>query len=275
MSYVEADTKSDSSVVAPDAGMTSTRSSSILCVSNPYSVRPVASGSADSRRPGFRFAPLWLGSVGRAPIAQFIQTPYPFDLVSTIVQLAIELDPTLELSEFILLRNRFRLICQDVTHFVDNRPVFWTRIVFTARAPLPFIHRCLSRSGSSNLVVSFRAHEPSDSPLYGHDWEVCSFIDYIEYAAASLADVLDRCTNLAVVADDFFCVSVVIDAIDLSEPKHLRSIDTTFSIQRYSEFCPDSLQHFAFSSNPPMGQTIWPPTALSWIGCSSAEPTVS
>ncbi|KAJ7016472.1 hypothetical protein C8F04DRAFT_1161144 [Mycena alexandri] len=188
--------------------------------------------------------------------------PPPFDLISAIVLLAVQLDPDILTSEFILMRNRFRLVCQDLTDFVDKRPIFWSRIALTARSPLPFVQHCLSRSGTLPITVSFRVHDTSPNPCYNAEWQPCTFIDYVEDASL-LADEMDRCARLSVVGEDHICVSIVFDTIEWAEPRLLQSVDTAFDIKQYSDFRPYWIQHFAFSSSyPPMGQPFRPSQSL-------------
>ncbi|KAJ7718150.1 hypothetical protein B0H16DRAFT_1797802 [Mycena metata] len=235
MSYVEVDSKSDSSVVVSDADMTHTLSSWMLCV----------------------------GSVGREiahlpPIAQFIRPPYPFDLVSTIVRLAVELDPTLVLSEFILLRNRFRLISQDITHF--HQP--FHRFLGT-RMPLNVLFRL-------NPIFLAKKFAP-----------ICvkTTVEIVGMSGALANSMSSHCylplrylPHCGVMLEQYNFWFLVTGSAAHTSEKEVNSRDY---IQRYSEFCPDSIQHFAFSSNPPMGQILWPSTALTSIGCLSADPTVS
>ncbi|KAJ7022369.1 hypothetical protein C8F04DRAFT_1138321, partial [Mycena alexandri] len=209
-------------------------------------------------------------------ITTHFKPPYPFDLISAIVLLAVQLDPDILTSEFILMRNRFRLVCQDLTDFVDKRPIFWSRIALTARSPLPFVQHCLSRSGTLPITVSFRVHDTSPNPCYNAEWQPCTFIDYVEDASCCLADEMDRCARLSVVGEDHICVSIVFDTIEWAEPRLLQSVDTAFDIKQYSDFRPYWIQHFAFSSSyPPMGQPFRPFTELVWVGCPAGDTLIS
>ncbi|KAJ7775282.1 hypothetical protein B0H16DRAFT_1712859 [Mycena metata] len=217
-----------------------------------------------------------LPNVHLASVAQSLPVnQYPFDLVSAIVLLAIEMSNDLSIAEFILMRNRFRLICPELVEFVDARSIFWTRLAFTSRSPLPFIQRCIERSQTAHIFVSFRASDPGVDPCYSYDGEPCSLLDYVEDAAHCLGYEMERCVQLAVSVDDPMLAEVVFDSIDWAEPKHLEVADITFEIQRYIDFLPNGLRHFSFSSYPPMGQPFRPFTDLSWVGSSLGSPVVS
>ncbi|KAJ7734596.1 hypothetical protein B0H16DRAFT_1767097 [Mycena metata] len=201
---------------------------------------------------------------------------YPFDVVSQILTEAISLDPSISISDFVSMRSRFRLISQDLTEFVDSRPVFWTKLALSARAPLPFLDLCLSRTGSLPFVASLRACESVIPGVYiGDDWQPCSLLSYVEDAAYSLARVMEHCTRLFVAAEDHSCVSALFGCIDLVEPELLEAVDVRFALDRYSEFRPFGIQHYKFASIPLMGHPFQPVTDILWTGYSGNTPSVS
>ncbi|KAJ7017613.1 hypothetical protein C8F04DRAFT_1332960 [Mycena alexandri] len=197
--------------------------------------------------------------------------PYPFDLVFTIVFAAIQINANSSISDYILLRNQFRLISRDITHFIDNCPDFWTKIVFTARAPLPFVEWCLSRTGSTLITISFRAHKSGSDECYSYGGRPCTFIDYVADAAKCLGNQMRRCSFLTVNADDKGLMGIIFKTIQWTNPQKLRAVDNTFSVRQYSDFRPDRMHRFKFSA----GQPFRPFTALSWVGIAALAPAIS
>ncbi|KAJ7734601.1 hypothetical protein B0H16DRAFT_1467454 [Mycena metata] len=208
-------------------------------------------------------------------LGEFHDPRLPFDVVTIIVEFAADDDSSITTAKFIIMRNAFRLVSKELYLFINSSPRFWSRLVISPRAPLPFLQECVVRSASEKLFVSYHATERSPALCTLYAGLQCSFNDYVVDSAHFLSLDMGRCVELFVETDSPRLLETVLDCLFWTKPTFLRTIQTTYRMASYHHFRLYGIQFFNFSSFPAISAPFRAYTHLTWLGASVSAPTVT
>ncbi|KAJ7738622.1 hypothetical protein B0H16DRAFT_1761305 [Mycena metata] len=183
-------------------------------------------------------------------LGEFHDPRLSFNVVTIIVEFAAEDDPLVTTAKFIIMRNTFRLVSKELYLFVNSTPRFWSRLIISPRAPLPFLQECVVRSASEKLFVMYHATERSPALCTSYTGLQCSFNDYVVNSAPFLSLDMGRCVELFIETDSPRLLETVLDSLFWTKPIFLRTIQTTYRMASYHHFRPYGIQFFNFSSFP-------------------------
>lgn len=189
--------------------------------------------------------------------------------------MAAEIDTYDTVIEFLRFRGVLRLLARATCSIVRTYPAFWNRVIFTPRAPLMFLRRCLERSSLLSLLVVFNASGIGANAPLTFDNDLCSVSQYVVDAAAVLNLDMDRCAALSIHADNLDFLHDILEGIILSEPERLQAMDVTFRIDNYADFRPHTLHNFHFARIPPIGLPFPAFTTLAWMFASVSKPCIT
>ncbi|KAJ7156487.1 hypothetical protein C8R43DRAFT_1125688 [Mycena crocata] len=168
------------------------------------------------------------------------------------------------IKDFIEIRSALRLSDPFINELVEAKPAFWSRLIVTPSAPIPYIESAILRARAEALHILFDASGSRSGTYRTFGYVPWGFYTYLHDALQLLRHEIGRCEYLGFFADTTPLLEDVLTPMSGSNPTVLGTLEVAFQCRSLFDIRPYAIAAFAFNPASPFGTAFPPVYSIAW-----------